>query len=58
MGDIGRGHLFILLIEVSNLGAAKSVASCKATEPGKYVTCKNIELVLLRVLIYCWLTVM
>ena len=42
MGAVGRGNLFILLIEVSNLGAAKSVASCEATEPGKYVTCKYI----------------
>ena len=26
----------------SNLGAAKSIAPCEATEPGKYVTYKYI----------------
>ena len=34
---------FILsLILVSNLGAAKSIAHCEATELGKYVICKYI----------------
>jgi len=37
------GSGFILsLILASNLGAAKSIPLCEATEPGKYVTCKYI----------------
>ena len=39
---MGIGHCFILLIMASNLGAAKSIAPCEATEPGKYVTYKYI----------------
>ena len=42
MGAVGRGNCFILLIMASNLGAAKSIAPCEATEPGKYVTYKYI----------------
>ena len=42
MGAVGRGNFFILLIMASNLGAAKSIAPCEATEPGKYVTYKYI----------------
>ena len=44
MGAVGRGHFFTLLIMASNLGAAKSIAPCEATEPGKYVTFKYIFL--------------
>ena len=40
MGAVGRGNCVILLIMASNLGAAKSIAPCEATEPGKYVTYK------------------
>ena len=39
---MGIGHFLNLLIMASNLGAAKSIAPCEATEPGKYVTCKYI----------------
>ena len=42
MGAVGTGHFFISLIMASNLGAAKSIAPCEATEPGKYVTYKYI----------------
>ena len=38
----GIGHCFVLLIMASNLGTAESIAPCKATEPGKYVTYKYI----------------
>ena len=42
-GNRGDGSGFILsFILVNNLGVAKSVALCEATEPGKYVTCKYI----------------
>ena len=41
---MGIGHFFILLIMASNLGTAKSIVSCEATEPGKYVTYKYIFL--------------
>ena len=34
VGDVGIGHFFILLIMASNLGVAKSIAPCEATEPG------------------------
>ena len=37
-----RSFFSILLIMASNLGVAKSIASCEATDPGKYVTYKNI----------------
>ena len=36
------GNCLIVLTLASNLGAAKSIAPCEATEPGKYVTCKYI----------------
>ena len=39
---MGIGNVFILLIVASNLGTAKSVAPCEATETGKYVTYKYI----------------
>ena len=39
---MGIGHFFILLIMACNLGVAKSIAHCEATEPGKYVTHKYI----------------
>ena len=39
---MGIGHFFILLIMANNLGTAKSIAPCEATEPGKYVTYKYI----------------
>ena len=39
---MGIGHFFILLIMVSNLGAAKSIAPCEVTDPGNYVTYKYI----------------
>ena len=42
MGAVGIGNFFILLIMASNLGAAKSIAPCEVTEPGKYVTYKYI----------------
>ena len=34
VGAVGIGNFFILLIMASNLGAAKSIAPCEATEPG------------------------
>ena len=34
VGAAGRGHFFILLFMVSNLGAAKSIAPYEATVPG------------------------
>ena len=42
MGAVGIGYFSILLIMASNLGAAKSIAHCEATDPGKYVTYKYI----------------
>ena len=39
---MGIGNFFILLIMASNLCAAKSIAPCETTEPGKYVTYKYI----------------
>ena len=42
VGAVGVGCVFIILVLASNLGAAKSIAPCEATEPGKYVTCKCI----------------
>ena len=42
VGAVGIGNFVILLIVLSNLGAAKSIAPCEATEPGKYLTCKYI----------------
>ena len=42
MGAVGIGIFFILYIIASNLGMAKSIAPCEATEPGKYVTYKYI----------------
>ena len=40
-GVRGDASGFILsLILARNLGAAKSIALCEATEPGKYVICK------------------
>ena len=42
MRAVGIIHFFILLIIASNLGAAKSIAPCEATELGKYVTYKYI----------------
>ena len=44
---MGIGHFFILLIMASNLGTAKSIAPCKATELGNintYFNSKNIDL--------------
>ena len=34
VGAVGIGHFFIWLIMASNLGKAKSIAPCEATEPG------------------------
>ena len=42
---MGIGHFFILLIMVSNLCAAKSIAPCEATET--YFNLKNIEFLIL-----------
>ena len=42
MGAVRIGCFSILLIMASNLGAAKSIAPCDATDPGKYVTYKYI----------------
>ena len=39
---MGIGHFFIIFIVASNLGAAKSIVPCEATEPVKYVTYKYI----------------
>ena len=39
---VGIGHFYILVIVASNLFAAKSIATCEATELGKYVTYKYI----------------
>ena len=44
VGAVGIGHFVMLLIMASNFGAAKSIAPCEATEPGKYVTYKYIFL--------------
>ena len=42
-GNCRDGSYFILpLILASNVGAAKSIALCEATEPDKCVACKYI----------------
>jgi len=41
VGAVGIGNIFISLIIASNMGAAKSIAPCEATEPGKYMLLIN-----------------
>ena len=49
-GNCRDGSGFILsLILVNNLGTAKTIALCEATEPGKYVTCKYKIILMLKI---------